>query len=276
MSSNGTYVTNGACVGLPANAAYYGSGSSYTLVNANYGTTLTGAFSVGTPAANTCQFNCMSGYSWNGTACLAASVNGSCTGLPANAAYYGGVTTYSLSNAAAGTSLTASFTGGTLVPNTCMYSCTGGYGWNGSACATPPAYSSSTTYTPGQAFTWNGATVTVTATGLGTSSTKSPGCDTNDIVIWQGGTNNVQIWAACDMGSTVAGTTSASYGGLYQWGNNANIISASTSSTQVNASSNGPGNYYNSATFIIVGGDWSSSQNDNLWGNTANTNAARQ
>ena len=158
-----------------------------------------------------------------------------------------------------------------------MYGCTGGYGWNGSACATPPAYSSSMTYTPGQAFTWNGATVTVTATGLGTSSTKAiAGCDTNDIAVWQGGTNNVQIWAACNMGSTVAGVSTSSYGGFYQWGNNADVTSAVTSGTQVNTSTYGPGNYYNSSTFITGFVDWGSSQNDNLWGNTTNTSVARQ
>ena len=253
MSSNGTYVTNGACVGLPTNAAYYGSGSSYALVNANYGTTLTGAFSVSTPVANTCQFNCMSGYSWNGSTCLTASVNGACTGLPSNAVYYGNVTSYTLAGAALGTSLTASYTGGTLVPNTCMYGCASGYGWNGTSCITASPYSSSTTYTPGQAFTYNGATISVTATGLGTSSTKTTGCDTNDIVVWQGGTNNVQIWAACNAGATTA-FTSQSYpsgttptgaqeawmGGLYQWGNNTDVTAASTSSTQVSTSGYGP------------------------------------
>ena len=64
-------------------------------------------------------------------------------------------------------------------------------------------------------------------------------------------------------------------GSYYQWGNNADVTSASTSGTQVNASGYGPGNYYNSAIFI-TSADWSSVQNDNLWGNTANTSIARQ
>ena len=78
------------------------------------------------------------------------------------------------------------------------------------------------------------------------------------------------------MGSTVAGTGASSYGGYYQWGNNANVGAAGTSATQPNASGYGPGNYYNSPTFILAGGDWSSVQNDNLWGDTTNTSVARQ
>ena len=136
MTSTGTILAlvNGSCVGLPANAAYYGSGTSYTLANAFNGTSLTGSFSASTPATNTCQFNCTSGYSWSGTGCLVSSVNGACTGLPANAIYYGSVTSYTLAGAALGTSLTASYTGGTLIPNSCMYGCASGYGWNGSTC----------------------------------------------------------------------------------------------------------------------------------------------
>ena len=162
MTNNGSYVTNGVCTGLPANAVYYGNGSSYALVNANFGTSLSASFVTGVIAANTCQFTCANGYVWNGSACLIPSVNGACTGLPTNAAFYGGVTSYTLSGAAVGTSFAASFTGGTLIPNSCMFNCTGGYGWNGSSCATPPAYNSSLTYTSGQAFTWSGATISVT------------------------------------------------------------------------------------------------------------------
>ncbi len=61
------------------------------------------------------------------------------------------------------------------------------------------AYNSALTYTIGQTFTWSGATVTASGTNIGTSSTISPGCDTPDIVIWQSGTNNIQIWSACNV-----------------------------------------------------------------------------
>lgn len=71
--SNG--LVSGQCSGLPANAAYYGSAASYSLSSAPAGTSLS-ASGVTTPAANTCQFSCSSGYSLNGNSC----VSGSCTG----------------------------------------------------------------------------------------------------------------------------------------------------------------------------------------------------
>lgn len=56
---------------------------------------------------------------------------------------------------------------------------------------------------------------------------------------------------------------------FYQWGNNywfAHSWSVTTSSTQVNASNYWPWNYYSSSTYITWSNDWSSVQNDNLWG----------
>ena len=152
-----------------------------------------------------------------------------------------------------------------------------------------PAYSSSTLYSTGNTFSWSGANIAVTGTGIGTSSTTVAGCNTPDTVIWQGGTNNVQIWATCNAGATTAfiGQTYPSntaptagqetwMGAYYQWGNNADNTATATSGTQVNASTYNPSNYYNSSTFITNSGDWSSVQNDNLWGNTTNTSVARQ
>ena len=49
-----------------------------------------------------------------------------------------------------------------------------------------PAYSSATTYTAGQIFSYNGANITVTASGLGVANTKAnPASDTNDSAVWQ-------------------------------------------------------------------------------------------
>ena len=56
--------------------------------------------------------------------------------------------------------------------------------------STPPAtpiiqyYSSLTTYTTGQQFMWNGATITVTDNGVGSASTTTAGCDTPDVAVW--------------------------------------------------------------------------------------------
>ena len=61
----------------------------------------------------------------------------------------------------------------------------------------------------------------------------------------------------------------ANCGKYYQWWNNYWFAwiwgTVSVSSTQVDASWYGPGNYYSSSTYIISNSDWSSVQNDNLW-----------
>ena len=68
--------------------------------------------------------------------------------------------------------------------------------------------------------------------------------------------------------------TDANCGYYYQWGNNYGFPhswSVTTSSTKVDASNYWPWNYYSSNTFITVSAspyDWSSVQNDNLWGDT--------
>jgi hypothetical protein len=72
---------------------------------------------------------------------------------------------------------------------------------------------------------------------------------------------------ACNLGATVVGTGSASYGYYFQRGNNygfANAGSIATAAGQVNAIGYGPGNYYHNGTFRIGKADWSSNQNSNL------------
>ncbi|MDD2745449.1 MAG: hypothetical protein PHU93_02830, partial [Candidatus Gracilibacteria bacterium] len=55
---------SGTCTSLPSNAVYYGGVTMYSLVNASAGTSLS-ASRVTTPAVNTCQFECGSGYIWD-------------------------------------------------------------------------------------------------------------------------------------------------------------------------------------------------------------------
>lgn len=68
--------------------------------------------------------------------------------------------------------------------------------------------------------------------------------------------------------------TDANCGNFYQWGNNywfAHSWTLTTSTTQVDASTYWPWNYYSSSTFITRSStpyDRSSVQNDNLWGAT--------
>ena len=79
------------------------------------------------------------------------------------------------------------------------------------------------------------------------------------------------LWATTvwNAGDTL---TEANCGWYFQWWNNYMFPftwTVTTSSTQVDASNYWPWNYYNSSTFIIWSGDWSSVQNDNLrWGDT--------
>ena len=64
-------------------------------------------------------------------------------------------------------------------------------------------------------------------------------------------------------------------GNMYQWGNNYWFPStgtiSNTSSTQVDASTYWPWNYYSSSTFIYGSFNWSSAQNDDLWWDTSNS-----
>lgn len=79
-----------------------------------------------------------------------------------------------------------------------------------------------------------------------------------------------------------AGLSQANCGCYFQWWNNygfpftGSASTISTSSTQVDASSYGPGNYYKRRIFIKQVGSWDSSNNDNLRWDTTNTDEARQ
>lgn len=71
----------------------------------------------------------------------------------------------------------------------------------------------------------------------------------------------------------------ANCGKYYQRGNNnwfAWTGSATTSSTLVDTTGYGPWNYYTGTDFITAQYDWSNPSNDNLWGDTTNTEVARQ
>lgn len=86
------------------------------------------------------------------------------------------------------------------------------------------------------------------------------------------------LWATKYYGQTWATDTEV-FGNIYQWGNNywfPNSWATNISSTQVDASWYGPWNYYSSDTFITGNWDWSSVANNNLWGDTTNTDIARQ
>lgn len=69
------------------------------------------------------------------------------------------------------------------------------------------------------------------------------------------------------------------YWTYYQWWNNygfANSGSVTKTTTKVDTTGYWPGNYYSSSTFIYGSWDWSNPSNNNLWGDTTDTTAARQ
>ena len=151
---------------------------------------------------------------------------------------------------------------------------------------TAGAYSSATTYTAGQQFTYNGATITVTATGRGTSSSQYSGCNTADLAIWTNGATAPYIWSMCNAGATTAYASQAltncggwasdcdsglraSIGSYYQWGKNRDVTSLSASAGPIASDS--------LANFITNGTspyDWITTQNDNLWWGGSTTSSA--
>jgi uncharacterized protein (TIGR02145 family) len=58
---------------------------------------------------------------------------------------------------------------------------------------------------------------TQSSTAVATTNKRYPGCDTDDIKL-----SNGQVWAACNVGATKAGTGVESYGSYFQWGRNTN------------------------------------------------------
>ena len=73
--------------------------------------------------------------------------------------------------------------------------------------------------------------------------------------------------------------TASNCWGFFQWGNNYMFPfswAETTSSTQVDASTYWPWNYYSNSTFIIWHDDWSSVENNNLRWEVTNTDVARK
>jgi surface protein len=105
--------------------------------------------------------------------------------------------------------------------------------------------------------------------GLAFCQTNYPSCNTADITMGK------YTISACNVGATTAGTAAASYGLLFQRGNNygfpaAGAITPSEDLVE-NANDYGPTNPYSDATFRITSEypyDWADPQNDDLWGNT--------
>lgn len=126
------------------------------------------------------------------------------------------------------------------------------------SCAAQPSYINATftTGTPssvGQAWVQNAASCGYSCTGgyTGVDCTTAPAlqCEvgTNTITLTNG-----QIWSCLNVGASVVGTGASSYGNYYQWGR------SDTGFT----------------TVTLPYGDWQA-RNDDMWGDTTNTDGAR-
>jgi len=194
--------------------------SQYTI--ASVGITWNSGTSTWSTPAN-CAYTCASGYHTEdgGVSCTSDTKTASCiqSGAPATHSQY----------TVASVNITWNGSSWNTAAN-CGYTCTSGY--TGSDCTTPGPYLASVTYVAGEKFTYNGATVTVTATGRGTSDSKYYNCPSNDIAVWTNGATIPQVWSLCNVGATVVfiGTqsstddspvaTTTTAGKFFQWGEN--------------------------------------------------------
>jgi hypothetical protein len=97
-----------------------------------------------------------------------------------------------------------------------------------------------------------------------------PWCDTPDITVW------AYTISACNVWTNTASTAyndAGWYWELFQWWNNAWIKTAWTSPTQISVSN--IDSTYTSATFIYDTPDWNTTENDNMWWDTTDTDEAR-
>ena len=87
-----------------------------------------------------------------------------------------------------------------------------------------------------------------TSCSLVVITSQYPWCNTPDITLWD------KIWSACNVWSSIAGFWIESYGSYYQWGRNDTWFTITTESSPY---------------------DWQQA-NGNAWGDTTDTNVARQ
>ncbi|MDD2871949.1 MAG: hypothetical protein PHS49_08245, partial [Candidatus Gracilibacteria bacterium] len=195
-----------------------------------------------------CYYECTDGYS--GSDC---SVAPSCATQPV----------YTNANFTTGTPTSANQSWqNTNGSNPCYYECTNGY--TGNDCSLAPAYTACT------------GTNQIKYQISGVVGTSTTGITCSDYIVICTGVSAGIIMDACNVGATVAGTSTTSYGHYFQWGNKNGFTETPTKlNTQVNAGGNGPSSYDDS-TFRYGFTDWSSVENDNLWGDTTSTSVARQ
>ncbi|HNT28549.1 MAG TPA: DUF1566 domain-containing protein, partial [bacterium] len=91
-----------------------------------------------TASTTACRFKCAAGYYWNGDSCINERIV-PCNGIIANAIYYGGETTYSITQTYTiadgwGPDTDAFYADGIADEGTCEYQCNTNYSWTGEEC----------------------------------------------------------------------------------------------------------------------------------------------
>src|SRR6185369_2895915 len=159
-----------SCTGtIPANASMYAGDDTPLSSNTPY-------TYWATDTGTKCQYSCNSGYTWDGSSCIADATTYSCTGsVPANASMYAGDdvglsanTPYSRWSSDTGTQ--------------CQYGCNAGYDWDGSSCVAPSPPSPALTLCPAAGATiYAGNTFSFAAwyNASGTTDCASTGTSTN-------------------------------------------------------------------------------------------------
>ena len=214
-------LVSGACQGRPDNTHYYGDTTNYDLVNAPAGTSLTGTYSAGDIVQNTCGFNCDTGYGWSDAsgACIGQPVTGNCGGLPtSNTAFYGGATTYQISNAPFGTTLNPMYND-TPKANTCEFNCAANYAWDSvnNDCFSTLVNGTCTNLPPNASYYGGATTYTLNAAPANTALIANYSTTTPEQNTCEFSCNTNYAWNGTTCGSTVINgpCTDLPAGGIY-------------------------------------------------------------
>ena len=121
------------CTGLPANAQWVGSTTVEQTWNGSEWTPSTEGHHESVSSEG-CVFTCKTNYNWTNGGCLAATQQGTCTGLPAYADWKGSATIQQTWNGTAWLPSTNGSYSETAVANECRFACNAHYIWDGEKC----------------------------------------------------------------------------------------------------------------------------------------------
>ncbi|MFA5917529.1 MAG: prepilin-type N-terminal cleavage/methylation domain-containing protein [Candidatus Gracilibacteria bacterium] len=231
-----------------------------------------------TGSTTECNYICDTNYTWDGSTCVANTQTYTCLAKPVTGTVWNTVDHYTQTwNGTAwlpAVTTTAYNTTGST--SACNYTCDTGYTWNGTTCVVLDPLASCTG--TGQLVTASSTYPGVSVSGL---QPIHPACDTQDVIVCSGSGTGYTL-SSCNIGAAIAGTGSSSYGYYFQWGRNKGFIygdlshlSATINGTVgLNAGTDSYGFVRNSTLPLPY--TWANTDITNNWGDTTNTNIARQ